>query len=178
MSTVLFLLIIIGVLFLINSFEPVVDANCRILILGTMPGVRSLQKQEYYGHERNSFWKIIYTLFDAQISKDYEEKKAFLVRHNIALWDVLRTCSREGSSDSNIKNPIPNDFADLFLQYPNITAIFFNGEPAKKLFYRYVIKTLDLGDRPVFVLPSTSPANTARVEEKYECWKQILTFLA
>lgn len=162
---------------MISSFQPIIDKNCKILILGTMPGVRSLQKQEYYGHERNSFWKIIYSLFHTELTNNYLDKKAFLLRHNIALWDVLKACYREGSSDSNIKNPIANDFVELFTLYPNIKAIFFNGEPAQKLFSRFIIKTLGGTDLPLFKLPSTSPANTVKVEEKYEQWKKILNFL-
>lgn len=162
---------------MINSFQPVIDINCKILILGTMPGVKSLQIQEYYGYERNSFWKIMYTLFNAEPTSNYEAKKAFLLEHHIALWDVLKACYREGSSDSNIKSPIPNDFVELFRLYPNIKVVFFNGDPAQKLFNRYIKKTLSNKDMPLFGLPSTSPANTIKVEKKFEKWKEILKFL-
>jgi len=162
---------------MISSFEPIIDKDCKILILGTMPGVKSLEKQEYYGHERNAFWKIIYSLFQNELKSEYSQKKAFLLEHNIALWDVLKSCYREGSSDSNIKNPIPNDFGELFKQYPNIKAIYFNGEPAEKLYKRFVSKAL--GDIKILLyrLPSTSPANAIKFEQKYEQWKQILLML-
>jgi hypoxanthine-DNA glycosylase len=159
---------------LISSFEPIIDKGCKIIILGTMPGVKSLEKQEYYGHERNAFWKIIYSLFQCQITDDYSHKKAFLLQHNIALWDVLKACYREGSSDSNIKNPIPNDFGELLMQYPNIKAIYFNGEPAEKLFKRFVSKTLSDINIPFYRLPSTSPANAIKFEQKFDRWKLIL----
>jgi TDG/mug DNA glycosylase family protein len=162
---------------MISSFEPIIDKECKIMILGTMPGVKSLEKQEYYGHERNAFWKIIYSLFRNELTNDYSHKKSFLLQHNIALWDVLNACYREGSSDSNIKNPIPNDFNNLFKHYPNIKAIYFNGEPAEKLFKRFVSKTL--GDINIlsYRLPSTSPANTIKFERKLEQWEKILLTL-
>lgn len=158
---------------MISSFEPIIDKNSKILILGTMPGVMSLQKQEYYGYERNAFWKIIFELFGQALQNDYSKKKEFLIRHNIALWDVLKNCDREGSSDSNIKNSVPNDFQGLFKKYPNIQEIYFNGQPAEKLFRRLVIKKLTL-NIPLYSLPSTSPANTMRFEQKIEQWKHIL----
>lgn len=162
---------------MISSFKPIIDKDCKILILGTMPGVKSLEKQEYYGHERNTFWKIMYSLFQQELTSEYSYKKAFLLQHNIALWDVLKSCYREGSSDSNIKNPIPNDFGGLFTQYPNIKAIYFNGEKAEKLFKRFVSKTLGDMKIPFYRLPSTSPANAIKFEQKYEQWKQILIML-
>lgn len=158
---------------MISSFEPIIDKNSKILILGTMPGVMSLQKQEYYGYERNAFWKIIFELFGQELQNDYSKKKEFLIRHNIALWDVLKNCDREGSSDSNIKNSVPNDFQGLLKKYPNILEIYFNGQPAEKLFRRLVFKKLAL-NIPLYSLPSTSPANTTRFEQKLEQWKYIL----
>jgi len=159
---------------MVNSFEPIIDKNCKILILGTMPGVKSLEKQEYYAHERNAFWKIIYTLFHQEIANDYAHKKSFLLQQHIALWDVLKSCDREGSSDSDIKKPIQNDFVRLFKQYPNIEAIYFNGEPAEKLFKRFVSKTLGEINIPSYRLPSTSPANTMKFQDKLEKWGNIL----
>jgi len=158
----------------ISSFEPVIDKNCKILILGTMPGVKSLEKQEYYGHERNAFWKIVYALFHQEVADDYAQKKAFLLQQHIALWDVLKSCDREGSSDSNIKKPISNDFKRLFKQYPNIEVIYFNGEPAEKLFKRFVSKTLSDTNILSYRLPSTSPANAIKFEKKLERWSTYI----
>lgn len=159
---------------MLNSFGPIIDTNCTILILGTMPGIQSLVKQEYYGNERNAFWKIIYFLFEQPICRDYEKKKEFLLQHNIALWDVLKACNREGSSDADIKNPIPNDFASLFEEYPHIKAVYFNGGPAEKLFKKYVEKNHVHFGKAFYRLPSTSPAYVAKLEEKLNQWKLIL----
>lgn len=124
----------------IYSFEPVVDKNCKLLILGTMPGVMSLKKQQYYGFQRNAFWRIVYNLFDDEPNEDYRMRKEFLLRHGIALWDVLKACEREGSSDSDIRNPEPNDFEGFYKMYPSIRHVCFNGGPAARLYQRYVGK--------------------------------------
>ncbi len=162
---------------MIRSFKPVIDNNCKVLILGTMPGARSLEKQEYYGHQRNSFWKIIFSLFNHKVTEDYEDKKAFLLKHNIALWDVLQACDREGSLDSNIKNPLPNDFRTLFEEHPSIKAIYFNGDPAQKLFKRLIEKNVSLKEIPKYRLPSTSPANATSFEKKLLHWSLLLMSL-
>lgn len=162
----------------IHSFEPVVDENCGVLILGTMPGVMSLRKQQYYGFERNAFWRIIYALFGLEPDEDYQLRKAFLLRHGIALWDVLRACEREGSSDSDIRNPEPNDFAGLFERYPSIKYVCFNGGPASRLYRRFVtMQGIGGAEKEFFVLPSTSPAYTIPFEDKLEQWKLLLKLL-
>jgi len=162
----------------IYSFEPIIDENCKILILGTMPGVMSLKKQQYYGHERNDFWRIIYALFGLQPDSIYEDRKAFLLEKRIALWDVLKACEREGSSDSDIKNPVPNDFASLYNSYPGIKSVCFNGGPAERLYNRFVEKTGKAeSERSFYSLPSTSPAYTIGFERKLERWKLILSLL-
>lgn len=159
---------------MVYSFGPIIDTNCTILILGTMPGIQSLVKQEYYSNERNAFWKIIYFLFGQPICRDYEKKKEFLLQHNIALWDVLKACNREGSSDADIKNPIPNDFVSLFAEYPHIKTVYFNGGPAEKLFKKYVEKNHVRFRKAFYRLPSTSPAYVAKFEDKLNQWKLIL----
>ncbi|MEN2776612.1 DNA-deoxyinosine glycosylase [Acetivibrio clariflavus] len=160
---------------MINSFEPIVNKNCKILILGTMPGVQSLKRHEYYGNDRNAFWKIIFSLFQQKLSNDYEQKKEFLLKNRIALWDVLKACNREGSLDNDIKDPIPNNFASFFKQYPNIEAVYFNGEPAEKFYRRLVgVKNSDIFFHR---LPSTSPSNAVKFEEKLKYWKPILLML-
>lgn len=162
---------------MLRSFEPIIDNNSKIIIIGTMPGVKSLEKQEYYGHERNSFWRIISSLFGHTTITEYSEKKTFLLEHHIALWDVLKACEREGSLDSNIKNPIPNDFEALFKKHPNIKAIYFNGDPAQKLFNRLVTKKMGRLDIPQYRLPSTSPANAIPFEQKLKYWQLVLLTL-
>lgn len=162
---------------MLKSFEPIIDSNCRIIILGTMPGIRSLEKQEYYGHERNTFWRIICALFNHETINEYSQKRELLLKQHIALWDVLQACEREGSLDSNIKNPIPNDFKTLFEAYPNIKVIYFNGEPAEKLFNKLVVKKIGKIPLTTYRLPSTSPANAIPFEHKLKHWQLIRTSL-
>lgn len=162
----------------IYSFEPIVDENCKVLILGTMPGVISLKKRQYYGNVHNNFWGIIYSLFGEAVEEDYEKRKEFLLAHNIALWDVLEACEREGSSDSDIRDSVPNDFAWLFRNYPGITHVCFNGGPAERLFKRYVERRgVDVSGKAFHSLPSTSPAYTIGFEKKFERWRLLLTLL-
>ena len=106
-----------------TAFPPIVDANSKVLLLGTMPGDRSLRLQQYYGHAGNHFWKLIYTLFGEPLEPEYEARKLFLLAHEIALWDVLESCTCEGSLDSNIKNEVVNDFAAFYEQHPGITHV-------------------------------------------------------
>ncbi len=163
---------------MITSFKPIVDKNCRILILGTMPSVKSLEKQQYYGNKQNHFWKIIYRLFNKDVEEDYERRKLFLLNHYIAVWDVLKSCDREGSSDSKITNPAANDFETFFNQYPEIKAVFFNGSKAEELFRKTVIGKMCLKEDLLFYrLPSTSPANAVPLKYKLDRWKVILAYL-
>lgn len=162
----------------IYSFAPIADENCKVLILGTMPGVMSLKKQQYYGFERNAFWRIIYALFDQEPDNDYEMRRAFLLRHRIALWDVLKACEREGSSDSCIKDPEPNDFESFYERYRSIRYVCFNGGPARRLYDRFVRKKGTGGHiRQYFDLPSTSPAYTLAFEKKLEKWMVLKELL-
>lgn len=108
-----------------QAFPPLVNQNSKILILGTMPGEKSLELQEYYGNKGNRFWKLLFTLFNRPLPKEYIEKKQLLEENNIALWDVLAYCERTGSLDSNIKNEKANDFESFYKQYPNIKHVFF-----------------------------------------------------
>lgn len=157
---------------MIQSFLPLIPEKPTILILGTMPGIVSLQQQQYYGHPRNHFWKIIASLFNSEIvPQDYEERKSMLLENKIALWDVLQFCDREGSLDVAIKNPIPNPILELLSQKPSITKIIFNGKESHKLFVKY-FGVLD--KISYLVVPSTSPANTMKFEIKLECWRKAL----
>ena len=163
---------------MITSFEPIVDKNCKILILGTMPSVKSIEKQQYYGNKQNHFWKIIYSLFDESVEEDYEKRKIFLLNRHIAVWDVLKSCDREGSSDSKIINPVPNDFETFFNQYPDIKAVFFNGSKAEELFRKLVIGKANLKEGLLFHrLPSTSPASAIPFKDKLNRWRVILSHL-
>jgi hypoxanthine-DNA glycosylase len=155
------------------SFAPIADENSRVLILGTMPGVMSLKKQQYYGFERNAFWRIIYNIFDSEPDEDYDMRRDFLLSHGIALWDVLKACEREGSSDSEIRDPEPNDFESFYSTYPQIRDVCFNGGPAARLYQRFVVKK----DLSFHRLPSTSPAYTLPYEKKLEQWQLVRRLL-
>ena len=155
---------------MIQSFLPIIPNNPTVLILGTMPGIASLQQQQYYGHPRNHFWKIIAHLYNSnEIPSDYEDRKNILVQNNIALWDVLEFCEREGSLDIAIKNPIPNQILNLLAENKSITKIIFNGKESHKLFMKYFGILENITYR---IVPSTSPANTMKFETKLEHWRQ------
>ena len=132
---------------MVEGFEPIIDENCEILILGTMPGAESLIKQEYYAFERNQFWRIIFSIFGKEIADNYESKKVVLLNNNIAIWDVLASCDRENSSDSNIRNAVVNDFRGLFSKYSNLKNIYFNGKKAESLYRKLVGNKDNLKDR-------------------------------
>lgn len=147
------------------SFAPIIDGNTRILVIGTMPGAVSLERQEYYAHERNLFWKVVSETFcGGRPFASYEEKKACLAGNHIGLWDSVQSCHRVGSLDSAIKNAVPNDFAALLKQYPRTQRLLFNGQKAFRLFERFYPDILEYVDYEV--LPSTSPANAAVPYEK------------
>ena len=156
----------------INSLSPIITKNSKVLILGSIPGAKSLEKQEYYGNSRNAFWRIIYSLYDKELEENYNEKISFLKSKDIALWDVIENCSREGSLDSNIKNENPNDFERLFKKYPNIKYVFFNGGKAYDVFKKRI--GFEKFEYIKFEkLTSTSPANTIRYEKKLEMWNVV-----
>ena len=157
----------------IKSFKPVVDQNSRVLILGTMPGEESLRQQQYYAHPRNLFWPLIYTIFNKPQEQDYGKRIQFLYSNRIALWDVFKSCEREGSLDNNIRKEESNDIAGLLEAFPNIRYVFCNGGAAWKQFQT---NGFPFVKRPVFGLrlPSTSPANASiPYETKLEQWSKI-----
>ena len=147
---------------LIHSFDPVIDENSRVLLLGSMPGRVSLEKRQYYAHPLNQFWDIVYSIFEMRPDKRYEDKIAFLKLHKIALWDVIRECERSGSADSRITNPVMNDFSHLLGQFPHIKFILFNGNTTRQLFQRHK-KTFNTDQVGLIGLPSSSPAH-ARIK--------------
>lgn len=158
---------------MINSFPPFVNSSTEILILGTMPGVASLEKQEYYAHQRNYFWKIMHTLlYELPISEIFEEKIKLLQTNKIGLWDVLENCERKGSLDIHIKNHKENDFETLFKNFPSINKIVFNGKESHKYFLK---KFGQIEDITYYEMPSTtSPANTMTFENKLKIWSSFL----
>jgi hypoxanthine-DNA glycosylase len=153
------------------SFPPISNNYSKALILGTMPGKMSLKLNQYYGHGGNQFWKLIFNIFNEPFSTEYEKRKDVLIKNHIALWDVLKACVREGSSDNAILEEESNDFETFFDNHPNLELIAFNGKNAEGYFNRFcrvkpAIETV--------ILPSTSPANTwKKFEEKLSEWKEI-----
>ena len=121
---------------IVHSFEPVYDKASEILILGTLPSVKSRENNFYYGHKQNRFWKVLATLLKEPVPDTIEEKKAMLLAHRIALWDVIQSCDIKGSSDSSIKNVQPTDIG-MILEKTNITRIYANGNKAGQLYKRY-----------------------------------------
>lgn len=156
---------------IVHSFEPVYDKASEILILGTLPSVKSRENNFYYGHKQNRFWKVLATLLKEPVPDTIEEKKAMLLAHRIALWDVIQSCDIKGSSDSSIKNVQPTDIG-MILEKTNITRIYANGNKAGQLYKRYQFPVTGI---EAMVLPSTSPVNAAwSLERLCEAWHVIL----
>lgn len=159
-----------------NSFPPIANENSYILILGTMPGDRSLEMNEYYAHKRNQFWKIMFSIFSQPYSDHYDDKINLLLDKRIALWDVLQYCERDGSEDRKIIDEVPNDFAKFFAKHPSIKSVFFNGNNAHDYYTQFKLPTSTLSLMPP--LPSSSPSNTWQgLDEKVISWKSILNAL-
>lgn len=160
----------------LTAFPPLINDRCSVLILGSMPGKKiSLSKVQYYGNERNHFWRLLYALFGREPNGDYEARTDFALAQGIALWDVLSECERAGSLDAQIRNPVVNDFGLLLEDYPRIRCLFFfNGAAACKLFMQKAAPTLNgLAGKQLIRLPSSSPAHTLSFEKKLAAWQQI-----
>lgn len=140
---------------IIHPIPPVFDQNSRVLILGSFPSVKSREAQFFYGHPQNRFWRVLSALFGEEAGETTAEKTAFLLRHRVALWDVIASCEIEGSADSSIKNVAPNDLLPI-LQTGQIERIFTNGKTADRLYRRYQLPQTGID---AVCLPSTSPAN-------------------
>ena len=154
----------------VYSFPPIADFRSRVLILGTMPGKESLRNHAYYAHPRNGFWKIIFALSELPYSTDYQLRIETLLNNRIALWDVLESCTRHTSLDSDIKKEQPNDLQQFISSHQNITRIYFNGKGAAGYFKKYFPEI----DLPNYVLPSTSPAHAIKWESKLDAWKSFI----
>lgn len=161
----------------IYSFAPIADRNARILILGSMPGRASLTAGQYYAHAQNAFWRIISELLQLDPASPYEVRVQALKSARIALWDVLRSCKREGSLDSMIEadTQTANDFRTFFRAHPQITHVFFNGAKAEACFRQHVLRGIDgRATRCYTRLPSTSPAHASlSYARKLEAWRTI-----
>jgi hypoxanthine-DNA glycosylase len=148
----------------------VIDAKIEMLILGSFPSVASLGKAQYYAHPQNHFWRLVGAVIAEPLPEmDYEARKRALLRHGIGLWDVIDTCARKGSLDSNIRDPRHNDFSRVTGVAKKLRRVCFNGKTAARmepLFVEWGFETL--------VLPSSSPANTMRFDEKLKHWRQMV----
>ncbi len=154
-----------------HTFEPVYDGNSEILVLGTFPSVKSRESAFYYGHPQNRFWKVLAGLTGEEVPGSIAEKKALLLKHRIAIWDVIRSCDIEGSSDSSIRSVEANDIAGL-LRVSRIREIYGNGDKACQLYNRFCREQTG---KEIHRLPSTSPANAAfSLGRLLECWSVIL----
>ena len=162
----------------ISGFPPVVGSQPRVLILGSMPGIASLDANEYYALPRNAFWPIMGKLFGAHFELPYAQRLDVLMAGRVALWDVLGSCVRPGSLDASIdtRSIAANNFNRLFVDHPTLRQVFFNGKKAAEMYRRYVLPKLDaVGvDIPGSTLPSTSPAHASlSFDEKYKAWAVV-----
>lgn len=154
-----------------HTFEPVYDKHSKILILGTLPSVKSREQNFYYGHPQNRFWKVLATITQSDVPQTIQEKKVLLLRSHIAVWDVVQECDIIGSSDASIKNVTPTDLKRILAE-SDIKAIFANGKTAAKLYDKFQKNSTG---RQIITLPSTSPANAAcSLEDLIGKWRAEL----
>ncbi len=155
-----------------TSFAAISRPDTRILVLGSMPGDRSLELGEYYGHERNRFWKMLATITNNPVPLNYTEKKELLFKTRIGLWDVAHTATRKGSLDSAMRGEVPNDLEGFIAKHPHLEVIAFNGKKAEALYTRYFTRKEGIIYLP---LPSTSPANAGvGFERLCEEWGEMV----
>lgn len=153
-----------------HGFGPVYDEKSKILILGSFPSVKSREAAFFYGHPQNRFWKVLARLYQEELPQLVEERRCFLLRHQIALWDAIESCDIIGSSDASIKNVEPVDIMRILTASP-IQAIYGNGTKACQMYNKYLEP---ITKRTIIPLPSTSPANAAwSLERLAEAWKII-----
>lgn len=156
---------------IIHPFPPLYNADSKILILGSLPSVKSREQMFFYGHPQNRFWKVISAVLQEETPTTIEEKRKMLLAHHVALWDTIYSCDIIGSSDSSIKNVVPTDLRTV-VEQSKIQHIYCNGRTSGKYFEKYQQKTLGMMAE---VLPSTSPANAAFGLEKLTAiWSEAL----
>ena len=155
----------------VHTIAPVDNTESRILILGSFPSVKSREEGFFYGHPQNRFWKVLARVFQTEVPATIPEKRTFLLEHRVAVWDVIGQCEIMGSSDSSIRNVIPNPIQKI-LEETKIKRIFVNGKKAEELYNRYIYPETK---RNALCLPSTSPANASwNLEKLAEAWKVLL----
>ncbi len=155
----------------VHNIPPIYHTDSRILILGSFPSVKSREGQFFYHHPQNRFWKVLAGVLGCEVPGTIEEKRDMLLTHGVAVWDVIASCEITGSSDSSIKNAVPNDVGQI-LDAANIRAVFCNGQTAYKLYRKYLEPRTG---RTATVLPSTSPANAAwSLERLTTAWTEAI----
>lgn len=155
-----------------QSFLPLENATAEVLILGSIPGDRSIELQQYYGHPQNRFWRVLTSIIGSELPLDYDARQQMLLVNRIALWDVVRQADRVGSLDSAIRNEEPNDIKTFISQHPMLKIIAFNGKKAEQLYDKYFERFTHL---KYLSLPSTSPANAmCKIDELQKKWIQIV----
>lgn len=155
---------------LTHTFEPVFDKNSRVLILGSFPSVKSRENNFYYGHPQNRFWKVLAKVFEVDVPETIEEKRVFLLEYNIAVWDVIESCTIIGSSDTSIKDVVVNDISKVITN-SSVERVFVNGGKAYELYHKYAEEKTGI---KAVKLPSTSPANAAwSLDRLCGVWKVI-----
>ena len=159
-----------------SSFPPIAAPDARLLILGSLPGEVSLARSQYYAHPQNRFWRLMAAVLDDAdaAAPDYALRLAALARHGVGLWDVVRSATRAGSLDANIRGHAPNALAGLIATLPELAAVAFNGGKAAAIGRTLVSPTTKLA---LLDLPSSSPANTRPFEEKLAAWRALGPFV-
>lgn len=156
-----------------HPIEPVFNQKSEILILGSFPSVKSREEGFFYGHPQNRFWRVLASVLETEPPVTVQEKRAFLLKNHIAVWDVIQSCDITGSSDSSIKNVTANDLSRI-LEEAHIRQIYVNGRKAEQLYRKYIFPKTG---REAVCLPSTSPANAAwNMERLVEEWRKSLLF--
>lgn len=156
---------------IVHPIPPLYNEESEILILGSFPSVKSREQAFFYGHPQNRFWRVLAAVFEEVTPLSIQEKKEFLLKNKVALWDVIASCEIEGSADSTIKNARANDLS-VILENSRIQKIFVNGSTAKKYYDRYLLHQTGI---EAVLLPSTSPANAAwSLERLIAHWKSVL----
>ena len=155
-----------------HNIPPVFNKNSRILILGSFPSVKSREVQFFYGHPQNRFWKVISAVFNCDCPQTTDEKKKFLLDNNIALWDVIHSCEITGSSDSSVKNAVPNNLSQI-IEHSKVTKVFTNGNLSYSLYNKLCYEKTGI---TAVKLPSTSPANASwSLERLIAEWERLLS---
>ena len=154
-----------------HPIPPTWNSASRVLILGSFPSVKSREAGYFYGHPRNRFWQVLAGLFEEPVPMGTEDRRSFLLRNGVAVWDVIASCEISGSSDSSIRNVVPNDLSPI-LESADICQIFCNGQTAFRLYRRYLLPVTGF---EAICLPSTSPANAAwSLEKLVDAWSVML----